>query len=288
MTLSKETLNKTSEIIYKEIESLELQVNEIYNSKIRNQSFQNFNVISIDREWSILGKEDILYIVKFKHNKNDVDFNISIKGDFDRISWASYSYSQFKNNEERVHDIKEAKSYIESVHEMLCIFEDTREIKKFVNEIAQVYIEEILPLNNKKYELQKELSNIKDQIREIDEEDNFQKAIELFSETVYFKRYYQYNQNTIFDTFKLIHDSKKDIYYTIYNGRKRTLTKADILSIYRHANKIIYDNKTDFDKKYNAPGYKRYFKTSNVFKSIEEMNNAQWEEITKEEYENKK
>lgn len=287
MALSKETLNKTAEILSKEIESLELQMQEIYNSKIINQSFQNFNVTSIDKDWRSFDRENSFYIAKFKHKKSEVNFEISTVGDFDRISWSSWSYSNFKDEQEKINAIKNSKSYIEAIHEMLCIFEDTREITKLVNEISKIYIEEILPLNNKKYELRKELSNVEDQIKEIDEDNDFQKAVELFSETVYFKKYYHYNTNIIFGTFKLEHDVKKDIYYTIYNDRKKTLTKVNILSIYKHANKSIYDIKMNFDKEYNAPGYRRYFKMPNVFKSIEEVHNTQWEEITKEEYENK-
>jgi hypothetical protein len=278
MTLSKETLNKTAAILEAEILEIENEEKEIH-SKIKSICFKNFKVNCIEKDWYDRG-ENKNFEITFKHNNvNDVDFRINTNKTFDRISWSSWSYSRMKK-EEQIEAIKKSKAYIEAVHEMLCILEDIEntELENVMKQASEIYVNDLQPLKTKRYELEKEVKNIKEATSEIEKEEVFEKAIEFFKEKKYLVNGYSINnRNTIYEI-QILQDKKGNYKIEMF-GRSKKLCREDIIDMYKLATKInaTYDWSGE-------NGSKVFYKNNNSFPTREEAYTPVRTIITEEEY----
>jgi hypothetical protein len=65
---------------------------------------------------------------------------------------------------------------------------------------------------------------------------------------------------------------------------RKKVDKGTILSFYNHATKWILDYITDYDKDYDDPSYRTYFKFNNCYTNREDSIKPEGVKITQEEY----
>lgn len=278
MTLSKETLTKTANLLQEEIESLNKKQSEIITS-IRKHSVGNFHVTCIDKRW-LGSKDEQQYKITFGHKVReiDLDFRIFSNGTIDRVSWSSWGFTNITPEE-----LKKSINYIDSVKEMLTIMSDTSVAQGTIDKVVKIKIEELSPLQEKTWEVEAELRNVQLAIHEIEKEEQFEKAIELFKDTVYFYDTYQIAKRNYIRSVKI--EQKKDKYFAIMDDVRKKVDKQEILCMYNHAMKMNVKQERNQDiQEYNSEGYYSYYKTVNVYLSREESVDPVWIDITKEEY----
>lgn len=282
MALSKETLNKTLQVLESEIAELYSSEKDIY-SVLKERTFGNFKINRIERSYRYSQDEDDNYEVTFRSINKEIDYSFQIctKRSIDSINWSSWSFRNIKQ-EELVNTIKISKAYIEAVHESLVIMEDTSNIMKVVNEVVAEYVENINPLTIKIYDLQRERDAIQQEILNIDNNDLVEKALELFSKPVYLYKSYQFNNNNRLHVLQV--EKVKDKLKINVNGTNRTISEYELLCMYNHAIKTLKNYTTDSDKDYDSEGYYTYYKCDNMFLTLEEANTPVRTIITKEEY----
>lgn len=278
MTLSKETLTKTANLLQEEIDSLNKKQGEIITS-IREHSVGNFNVNCIDKRW-LGSKDEQQYEITFRHKviEIDLDFRIFSTGTIDRVSWSSWGFTNITPEE-----LKKSINYIEAVKEMLTIMSDTSVAQETIDKVVKIKIEELSPLQEKTWKVEAELRNVQLAIHEIEKEEQFEKAIELFKDPVYFYDTYQIARRNYIRSVKI--EQKKDKYFAIMDDVRKKVDKQEIICLYNHAMKMNVKQERNQDiQDYNSEGYYSYYKTVNVYLSREESTDPVWIDITKEEY----
>ena len=280
MEISKETLNKTLQVLESEISELLSAEKEIY-LELKKVTFDNFRVDRIERCYKSFEGEDDNYEVMFRHINIDYGFGIYSSKEIDTINWSSWSYSYIKP-EEIVSIIKKSKAYIEAVHESLIIMEDTTEIMKVVNDVCKKYKEQIVPLSYKVYDLQKERDSIQNEIINLDNKELVNKAFELFKNPIYLYRGYNISKNNTI--YKIQVEKVKDKIKIIMNNRNKTISEYELLCIYNHTIKYIVTYTTDRTKDYNTEGSYNYTKCSNMYLTQSEANSPIRVSISKDEY----
>ena len=279
MNLSKETLNKTEELLNTGIEQLEIEENEIL-TKLHENKFENFTVHYIDNRW--FGEDKRSYEVTFKHVTEQVDFKLSTKKEVSSISWSSWSYSHIKPEELQGH-LTASMNYLGAVTEMLVIMKDTTEAMKVVAKVSKVFENQVKPLRDKRYGLQNELTSVKKVIADIDSKESLVKAQELFKETVFLNQSYQLNSKTYLSEIKIEQDKKDNNFIMLY-GRKRKIDDYTLEQLYKLATHMQTSIKTDYDKEYDTEGYRLYYKYSNMYSTMQKAYKPVQTQIDKKEY----
>jgi FtsZ-binding cell division protein ZapB len=275
MSLSKETLNKTVSLLQEEIRVIEGKEKEVLND-IRQHSVGNFNVNYVDKRW-LGSKDEQEYEVNFRYKEReaDLDFRIFSNGEIDRLSWGSWSFSKVTKEE-----IQKSIAYIDAVKEMLTIVSDTSVAQPTIDAVIILYAEELNPLSNKRYELEREVSKIQKEIEAIEKEEKLIKALELFSNTVYFNNPYQVARHNYARSVKI--EQKKDKYFAIMDENRKKIDIQTIVWLYDWAHKIVrsYEYSENEEDRYN----KTYYKNDNMFLTREEAIKPVKTEITEEEW----
>ena len=285
MTLSITTLEKTKEILTTEMKEIGTQIKEIEKSSYI--SYKNFTIQGIRRSWRFTTAHQVEYDITFKHNSQDVSIEICTEGTPDRISWAGRSYDSIKP-EEFVNTITKGKEYIEAVHEMLCMCERIDEVKKVIEQALSVYTSSD-DLRKKEEILNDQIDEINEQIHTINNDEIYNKAIELFSSKVYLAENYILSNRSTLSYIQISLDKKGNPLVDV-RGKSRKIDKYTVISLYNHATKYNIKEEIDWDKEYDDPTRRRYYKYPNMFITSDERTYDNYmkikEEITREEYDN--
>lgn len=285
MTLSITTLEKTKEILTTEMKEIGTQIKEIEKSSYI--SYKNFTIQGIRRSWRFTTAHQVEYDITFKHNSQDVSIEICTEGTPDRISWAGWSYDSIKP-EEFVNTITKGKEYIEAVHEMLCMCERIDEVKKVIEQALSVYTSSD-DLRKKEEILNDQIDEINEQIHTINNDEIYNKAIELFSSKVYLAENYILSNRSTLSYIQISLDKKGNPLVDV-RGKSRKIDKYTVISLYNHATKYNIKEEIDWDKEYDDPTRRRYYKYPNMFITSDERTYDNYmkikEEITREEYDN--
>jgi len=277
MTLSKETLIKTQELLRSQITDLENQEYQI-EAQLKDVTFKNFKVNGVEKRWNSGDKQS--YRVAFKHISEDVDFYITNdENPINDVRWSSWSYSSIKP-EEYIATIKKCKSYIEAVHEMLTILESPEQLEETVSKVIEIHSTQIAPLQNQRWDIMPQLREIDSAIVEIDNKEELQKALQLFAAPVYFAEPYRINKNNRVRSIKI--EQKKDKYFAIIDDIRKKVSEHEIRDFYRHATKIVPSGNYEYDNEGNS--IKKFYKTDNMFCDREQALNPVKTEITEEEF----
>lgn len=282
MALSKETLEKTVVLLQEEIIKIQEKEKEVLTD-MRQHLVGNFHVNYIDKRW-LGSKDEQQYEISFKHKEReiDLDFRIHNDGSIDRLGWSSWSFSKITKEE-----IQKSIAYIDAVKEMLIIMSDTSVAQEVIDAVVVLEIEELNPLQTKRYELESELRNVRDEISSIKENEKFEKAIQLFKSDVFFVDYYNLTNRTQIHRARIELKKEKIILYYGHNGTdKKTILKNELLWLYHHATKSLTRQIRNWSiNDYADENIYTYTKTDNMFLTAEEANNPVVTTITKEEYE---
>jgi len=280
MTLSKETLNKTIELIDSQIKEIESQEKDILTA-IRSYKVGNFFVNYVDKSWTGINTE--VYEINFKYTEREIDLDFRIYSDLtvNRVNWSSWSFSKVTHEE-----ITKSINYIDAVKEMLTILSDTTVAKEVIEEVVKIKQNELAPLQTKSWDLDKEKREVQNAINEIDRKEQLQKAIELFKKEVFFADTYSItNRNTIRSARVEIKKDKITLYYGYEGKEKKTIKEQDLVWLYNHATKtLVYQNRNWDTNDYNDDNMYKYYQTDNMFLTLEEANNPVRTYITKDEY----
>lgn len=275
MALSKETLNKTVSLLQEEIKKIEDKETEVL-SDIRQHMVGNFNVNHVNKRWSG-SKDEPEYEINFRHKDKevDLDFRIFSNGEINRIGWSSWSFSNVTKEE-----IQKSITYIDAVKEMLIIMSDTSIAQPTIDAVVILHIEELNPLQKKRYELESEISKIQKEIETIEKEEKLVKALELFSNTVYFNELPQISRHNYARSVKI--EQKKDKYFAIMDENRKKIDIETIIRLYDWAYRIVksYEYSETKEDRY----HKTYYKNDNMFFTREEAIKPVKTEITEEEW----
>jgi hypothetical protein len=284
MTLSIITLEKTKELLNSELQEVSKQIQEVEKST-QELGYKNFKVQYIRQSWKSITEKEVSYDVTLKHVSQDVDVTICTEGIPDRISWGGHSWSNIKEDE-FISIIHKGKDYIEAVHEMLCMLEKLDDVKKVLSEVIEIYTS-ANELREYGHELELQIHEVSVQIGQLKDEEYYQKALELFKDPVYLANSYDLTNRTELHRIRISLNKKGNPVIEVH-GKSKTLTQREVIQMYHWANKWNTQCDTDWEKEYNDPTRKTYYKYPNMFISIEECTRQNYEKIrekiTEEEY----
>lgn len=295
MELSKETLNTALEALELKRSALRRELDDVWEI-VKQINNGDFRIESIQRKgWSNDNKEFIQ--VTFKSTTCDFTFDACDDPEeiFSRLSWSSTSWYGIKDNKERQQILRESKERLMASVAMVNFYEallNGEESAKWMMIEAQGYFwNQIQPLEEKYYEIDKQINQVKSEIRKIDRASIREKALkELVGNTYYLVENFQYSTNICFSTIELEFNEKRGQAYLIdSNDRKKYLTDDQLVELYYDVfrPRVRKESSEIETAKYGEPEYWNYFKYPNHHKTYAdrcEARNSQ-EQITYEEYE---
>lgn len=294
MELSKETLNTTLEALELKRSALRKELGDVQET-VRQINNGEFSIQNIQRKWS----SDNEKFIKVTFKSMSCDFTFAACDDpeeiFSKLSWSSTSWYGIKDNKERQQILKESKERLMASVAMVNFYEallNGEESAKWMMVEAQGYFwNQVQPLEEKYYEIDKQIDQVKSEIRKIERANTREKALkELVGNTYYLVEDFQYSANIFFSIIELEFNEKKGQAYLIdSNDRKKYLTNDQLVELYYIVFKPRVKKETSGIEtaKYGEPEYWNYFKYPNHHKTYDEcrkVRNSQ-EQITFEEYE---
>lgn len=286
MTLSKEPLTKSQEMLQKDYEE---KWNALQGKIIEMKTMfkvGNFELDNVERGWR---ENEDYHRVNFKHAVQDLQFYYEHEKGIDRISWSSWSYSYFKTAEEKKQSIDKSFDYISAVQEMLVIMKDEENLKVFVEEqVIPYWKENILPRKEECYEIERQIDEIKSTITSIDKNAELEIAkAYLLEKERYTSEYFYLNNTNSIKEIKVSQDKKGNFIVVDANGRNKKIDDYMILNLYRHLTQWNIRREINFDVDYYSPErYNHYkYQTECEKENCYTYNNKNLILISKEEFE---
>jgi len=286
MTLSKETINKTIEVLKEELAVQEKVVSSKYE-EMKNFSYKNF-VYYDSYCWRYAETGEAR--VRFRHVENeDISLCVNTNSDFaEEWSWSSWSFSREKENEYTL-DMAKSEAYLmRELEKIQTLKYEYNEIKVVAIQAVEFYINTIQPEEKKVCVIERQIKELEEQIEELDKNSELEEAKQIFKAGTkhYFYNQIYYTNKYSSSYFRIEEKGKNLVYYTdnYDDSRSKKLTDDFMLELYKAYKSVNTKSTGDYDKDDNYV-YK-YFKASNyiseeVYKS--NYDKLEWTEITKEE-----
>ncbi len=219
--------------------------------------------------------EDVNFQLNDAWNRNEEEFPFK---EVLRVSWSSWSYD---NDEEH---LEKSISYLEAELEKLHIIKN-----KSYLPVAKEYWtwikENISPLYEKRYELERSITELKTQEKLIETAEEKAKAIQWFKDnegkTIYLHDGYYYNSNCYANEFD-IGMFKKDKVCVSFYGTNKWYDADKMLQLYKSVIRKVAETKTDYSKHWDDPTRDTYMIYDNLTDETRKFVN--YETVSKEEY----
>ena len=289
MKLTTETLNKTIEVLKAELRDVYQQEKDFTEEQTKLFTIGSFAVTKVeDYSWGEKNDYRVRFELKSKLSElfdrfETIDFEIRTQNTFaHEYSWSGWSCRSMTTQEESETNFKKALAYMTYTTEKIDFLAEYNKVYAVTQKAKEHYMQFINPLQEKAYELKRQILEAQNEIENIKKQEELDTAKSVLIDGAEFKmeKEFFYTARKCSYKFKIQANKKGQLYLHSNNEwsdekDRVKLTDDMMLKFYKHINKVLISK----DYNFNTKDYK-YLKTNNLLTTDEPV----WETITKEEY----